>query len=187
VPNLLRNVVSFLLVGLLVAFWTATILNGDLRRRWSALNDVSKRPFVLNGLTLQLEGSVVPSLDRRENAHTKYLVLVSSDECSVCQEQVDDWVDLMGRLQLSGDSEVVHITTNGTVLPERVRLVADRRGIPYRVLQVTNQAQFVEETGLAWTPALLLLDADLSVRLVTTQLSSSAVTAIEGFLQGNAE
>jgi hypothetical protein len=172
------RIVTFIAIAITTAFWLTASAHSGLRIRWSELQLGSQRPFVLNGLILRFDRHVRPTLKIGDRT-SRYLVLVSSDECPVCLDAVDSWVSLLDRLKFEPTDYVVHVTTRGMMIPNTIAAALKSRNVGRQILRVDGQAGFAEETGLAWTPAVILLDAGLRVRLISSQVTPAFRREVE--------
>ena len=64
--------------------------------------------------------------------------------------------------------------------------LADMEHVPFQFLQFTDYVAFAQETGLAWTPAVALLDARFRLRLASSRLTPTVEKHVVNFF-GNVE
>ena len=149
-------------------FWFAYSSHGYWKRSAGVALSGTHRPYVLAGLQIPLDRYLVPSF-HRESGSLYYLVFLSSDSCPHSEEQaarLSAWIESAPEVP-----PAVLLTFDGVRVQRRLVAALVARGVRFQQLTVGRQVAFSEDTGLAWTPAVLLLDQGLRVRLVAEALS----------------
>lgn len=166
-----------LALGLIASFWSVRSAHVDLRARWTRHMQETTRPAVLNGLEVRLDRHLEPAV-QTAGPHGRYLVLISSDHCPYSLAEVDGWRELLGRVPFRSDDAVIHMSVSGTGVASAL---ADMEHVPLQFLQFTDYAAFAEETGLASTPAVVLLDARFRLRLASSRITPTVAKHVVNF------
>lgn len=163
--------IQFAGIACVVLFWFAYGANQALGNRWGAYLRQPSRPPLLNGL--ELPTSFFKERPALSSADARYLLLISSDTCQYSEAESRNWISFLREATFRPTDRVWLITTNGARIPQKVQLVLKERGISHEIIQVADQTAFTQGTGIAWTPATVLLDSNFAVRLSAEQLSPS--------------
>ena len=170
-------------LGLIVSFWFVRSANVDLRARWTRQIVETSRPAVLNGLEVRLDRHLEPAV-RTTGGRGRYLVLISSDQCPYSLAEVDRWRELLARVPFGPDDTVIHMSVSGTGVAGEL---ADMEHVPFQFLQFTDYAAFAQETGLAWTPGVAVLDARFRLRLASSRVTPTVAKHVANFFGNNVE
>jgi len=158
------------LCGVLVVcwFWSEFALSRTLRANAAGVLAAPQRPSVVNGLLVRLDRYLGQPLQPPVGEFS--LLFATSDSCSYSKSQVDSLLNLIRRGEPLPSLILVSLSSKAQVQEPLVRALSARH-ISYQQLTVADSAAFSEDTGLAWTPAILLLDRHMRVRLVTERLT----------------
>lgn len=150
------------------SFWFAHGAKRLLHSEWGNFLEANKRPVLFNGLPLILDPFVEPPLIDK---FTRYLVIVSSDECAYSQREVTNWTRLLREAPFSAKDVVISISTVGTKIPSQLESILSMRRVAFRRQRVTNIGAFGQQTGVSWTPQTLVLDKEMRVRLQSEKVT----------------
>jgi len=161
-------------------FWYAYSSHTRLKQAAGIALATTQRPYVLAGLHINLDRYLTPQF-RPEPGVGYYLVFVSSDSCRHSEEQAAVLLRWLRRANVVPATVLISFDEGSKLQPPLVSALQERK-VPFQRLKIQNQAAFSEDTGLAWTPAILIVDSGLRVRLVTEHLSASAEERIAELL-----
>lgn len=158
------------LCGVLVVawFWSEFALSRTLRANAASVLAAPQRPSVVNGLLIRLDRYLKQPL--KPPVGEFCLLFVTSDSCSYSKSQVDSLLNLIRRGEPLPSLILVSLSSHAQVQEPLVGALSARR-MSYQQLTVTDSYAFSEDTGLAWTPAIVLLGRRMRVRLVTERLT----------------
>jgi hypothetical protein len=74
--------------------------------------------------------------------------------------------------------QLLIVTKNGAEIPRALSSAASQRGLRSQIVRVTNNAGFSEQTGIAWTPQVLVLDSTGRVRISAEAVTHTVEAAI---------
>lgn len=157
-------------VALLGFSWYTQIQNRRLHRFTRELLAAREYPYVVTGLRLDIlaesellaaSGEVVAPL-----APERELLLVSSDECAYCKQNLPRWQELLAGLEPAPDREVWLLTFDSFELLRPVVDQLERSQLAYRVLRVRDPILFSLKTGIVGVPLTMVLGADRSVEVI---------------------
>ncbi len=63
--------------------------------------------------------------------------------------------------------------------------IVKQRSLRYQILGVADKSAFVERTGIAWTPGLVVLDSQMHVRLAPERATATAQRQVVSFFGGD--
>jgi hypothetical protein len=165
-----------------VAFWSAVLAERTLRQQWGNVLMSSHRPPLLNGFLLRLDRFVDPAV--MPGSADRYLAFVLSDACRFSAEDLPRWAALIRTLPFQSSDEILLITIFGHQGVDELARVAALRSIRTRRIDVVQRAGFSQQTGVSWTPATLLLDGDMRVRLVSQRVTDVVERLIRDAFDG---
>jgi hypothetical protein len=175
---------TFYCAVVLVIFWSAYGLNVLARSSWQQNYGRAQltRPLILNGLLFRPgPGSAdLPTTGRQ-------LVLVTSDTCSFSQAGVPEWLQLVEEINFRSPDSVSVISLRGRTLPDHLSARLSELGVPHQVHVLTDvsKAVFMQQTGIAWTPEIMLVDEQRRIRLSSPRLTPSLRDAlVRSFVHG---
>lgn len=156
-------------VASLVAFWSSYLVEKAYRSAWGEVVIESQRPPLLNGLRFRLDRFVEPAVlpGRAE----RYLVIVLSDQCRFSAEDMPRWTTLLRTLPFRETDEILLISTSGRSAADELAKVAADRSVRTQRLDVVQRAGFSHQSGIAWTPATVVLDHEMRVRLASERVT----------------
>jgi hypothetical protein len=165
---------------LLVAwFWSQFAANSHLRTGAAAALSATQRPYVMNGLLIRLDRHVSePFIPARQGYQ---LLFLTSDLCPHSRRQADNLRTLIEHGERF-PFVILASFDSGAITHRPLAAALTARGIRYRRLHITNQPAFSEDTGLAWTPAIAVLDRDMRVRFVTEEITPTVVARLRELL-----
>jgi hypothetical protein len=175
-----RLLIFALLVVL--AFWCSYFARRQLARMSREALRAHPRTFLLSGLLFRFDGNVNGTLPTG-NAHSRFLVLISSDECQFSRDEAAAWIRLIRTISFKNSDAVVILTMSGTSVPSQVAEALRAQGVSYHVLSVANESRFAQETGVAWTPESIVLDSDHRVRLSAERVTRAFAKQVQDFFE----
>jgi hypothetical protein len=178
----LRLVAAVVAGASVVAFWSGVLAERTLRQAWGDVLIASHRPPLLNGFLFRLDRFVEPAV--MPESADRYLVFVLSDTCHFSSEELPRWAALLRTLPFQSSDEVLLITVSGHRSADELADLAASRSIRARRIDVVQRAGFSQATGVAWTPATLLLDGDMQVRLVSERFTDVVEALIREAFDG---
>lgn len=162
-----------------VAFW------GEewSKDRWRTAYSASQRPPVVDGLVLRF----APFLNKEPEVTPvggATVVLVYSDECPYSQAQANDWLAIMKLPEADQVSDVLLVRTGIGRQIESALLEGIRNGRRrVQSVNVKDRIGFMEATGIAWTPATIVIDSGSHVRFVAERLDATSTVQVRRFVQ----
>jgi hypothetical protein len=163
-------------VLVVVWFWYTYSSHARLKQAAGAALAATHRPYLLNGTQVRLDRYLSPAF-QPEPRHRYYLAFVSSDSCKHSQTQARALLRWLERTRAIPPTLLISFDEGSLLQPALVAALS-KRNVPYQRLRIRQQAAFTEDTGLAGTPAILILDSDLRVRLVAEGLSPAVEARI---------
>jgi len=112
------------------------------------------------------------------------LVLLISDDCLYCQQDVPKWISAFEG-GLRPEAEILIISKDGHQLARRVFRSLHPAAAGIRLMELT-QAQasaLAARTGITATPMLLLLDGEGAIRLIGNRLNDKLIDTMNRLLQ----
>lgn len=184
-----RVAVLLAAVALLGFSWYTQIQNRRLHRFTRELLAAREYPYMLTGLRLEIlaesellaasAGISVPFDPGRE------LILVSSDECGFCKQNLPRWQELLARLEPAPDREVWLLTFNSIELFSPLVDQLERSHIAYRVLRVRDPILFSLRTGIVGVPLTMVVGPDRSVEVICSGgLGAREIAIFQDHLNG---
>ena len=173
----IRLVALVVAAGSILAFWSASLAESTLRRSWIQVRRETQRPPLLSGLFFRLDRFVSPQV--APGTASRYLVIVLSDDCQFSAQQMPKWTTLIRTLPFRPSDEVLLITTSGRIAADRLATFVASRSVRGRRIEIVQRAGFTQETGVSWTPATLVLDGRMRVRLVAERITEVVESSIK--------
>ena len=142
----------------------------------------TEKAVPLNGMRLNLSRYV--SDDDGLVGADRYLVIVSKDSCTPCQREMPKRVEVLANAEMTPNDRIVLLSTGGLELPTQISAVAARKGIPATPVLLDSTDELKAETGIAWTPHVLILDKEWRIRFSVPRLDNAAASAIVRYFSG---
>ena len=164
-------------IVLVALSWSSFIVRERTREELQAVRNEFRNPLLLNGYKLNLLQRLdlidqLAVLNPRDEP-APVLLVVLSDECPYCQNELPNWIQLIERLSDKGSTYEAWLLSYGntTALAETLMQRIAVLGGSYRLLAAKDLSRFTRASGLAATPITIALDASYHLREVTISLT----------------
>ena len=166
------------LLALFAVFWTAQGVSAYLTRRLAAVQANWVKPPLLHGA---LFGGW-PYLPNHATAHNaRYLVIVTSDQCRACVQQLPAWKRLVHDVTFANDDVVVIVSLTGSSLANSLTEELKSGPVRHHAIVAPNASEFSALTGISWTPEVLALDSQFRIRRAAWDLNPTVATRFAEF------
>lgn len=148
--------VAFAQILLLITAWAAVwerSSTGEALRSVAARKDY---PYVLAGAKLSLNG-VDELQEEEQHSASRKLLLVTSDSCRFCRENLESWRELVRRIDWSKGDSLWILSFDGTEVADQLR--QSESSIRPRLMTVRDKKLLIFASGINSTPITLVLDS----------------------------
>ena len=174
------RLVVVILVSLTILAWVTHWQRVSLKAaNQAAFNDL-RYQFILAGVSVDLDRITTVTRGSSSVGQRPTVVIVVSDECPYCHQDVPLWQRLIEAMPPSAALDIV--AKRGEEIASHLFAAATARRLSVSVRVPTGTTQFNVGTGWRGTPATVLLTKDKTIGLFVPRMTDSALRQIQSEL-----